>query len=83
MPWAIATSGDQETAGPVLALLEVPVVTRDAVDHVKPDPDLFLAAARLGVDMTNAIVIGDSIWDMLAERRARALSMGFLSGGYG
>jgi beta-phosphoglucomutase-like phosphatase (HAD superfamily) len=59
------------------------VVTRDAVDHVKPDPDLFLAAASLSVDMTNAIVIGDSIWDMLAERRARALSMGFLSGGYG
>ena len=31
---------------------EVPVVTRDAVEHAKPDPDLFLAAAaRLGVDI--------------------------------
>jgi phosphoglycolate phosphatase-like HAD superfamily hydrolase len=28
-------------------------------------------------------VIGDSIWDMLAARRARALGVGLLSGGYG
>jgi HAD superfamily hydrolase (TIGR01549 family) len=88
VPWAIATSGYQETAGPVLELLdvpaEVPVVTRDAVEHAKPDPDLFLAAAaRLGVDIAQAMVIGDSVWDMLAARRARALGVGFLSGGYG
>jgi HAD superfamily hydrolase (TIGR01549 family) len=88
VPWAIATSGYQETAGPVLELLavpaEVPVVTRDAVEHAKPDPDLFLAAAaRLGVDIAEAMVIGDSVWDMLAARRARALGVGLLSGGYG
>jgi HAD superfamily hydrolase (TIGR01509 family) len=88
VPWAIATSGYRETAGPVLNLLdvppEVPVVTRDAVAHAKPDPDLFLAAAaRLDIDITNAIVIGDSVWDMLAARRARALGVGLLSGGYG
>jgi HAD superfamily hydrolase (TIGR01549 family) len=87
-PWAIATSGYQETAGPVLELLdvpaEVPVVTRDAVEHAKPDPDLFLAAAaRLGVNIDQAMVIGDSVWDMLAARRARALGVGVLSGGYG
>jgi phosphoglycolate phosphatase-like HAD superfamily hydrolase len=28
-------------------------------------------------------VIGDSVWDMLAARRARALGIGLLSGGYG
>jgi phosphoglycolate phosphatase-like HAD superfamily hydrolase len=28
-------------------------------------------------------VIGDSIWDMLAAQRARALGVGLLSGGYG
>ena len=88
VPWAIATSGYRETADPVLELLDVPgdvtVITRDAVEHAKPDPDLFLAAAaRLGVDMANAMVIGDSVWDMLAARRARALGVGFLSGGYG
>ena len=88
VPWAIATSGYRESAGPVLELLgvapEVPVITRDATDRAKPDPDLFLAAAaRLDVDITNAMVIGDSVWDMLAARRARALGVGLLSGGYG
>ena len=88
VPWAIATSGRIESARPMLDLLgvadEVPVVTRDQVRHAKPDPDLFLAAAaRLGVDITHSIVIGDSVWDLLAARRARALGIGLLSGGYG
>jgi HAD superfamily hydrolase (TIGR01509 family) len=89
IPWAIATSGRIETAGPVLAKLgvdpgRVPVVTRDQVEYAKPDPDLFLAAAeRLGVDITTSYVVGDSIWDMLAARRAHALGIGLLSGGYG
>ena len=30
-----------------------------------------------------ATVVGDSVWDMLAARRARALGIGLLSGGYG
>jgi phosphoglycolate phosphatase-like HAD superfamily hydrolase len=63
---------------------EVPVVTRDQVAHAKPDPDLFLAAAaRLGDDVSDAVVVGDSVWDLLAARRARALGIGLLSGGYG
>lgn len=88
VPWAIATSGYIETAGPILRQLNVPagvpVVTRDQVAHAKPDPDLFLAAAsRLGVDITHSLVVGDSVWDLLAARRARALGLGLLSGGYG
>ena len=63
---------------------EVPVITRDQVRHAKPDPDLFLAAAeRLGVDIRASVVVGDSVWDLLAARRARALGVGLLSGGYG
>jgi len=62
----------------------VPIVTRDQVRYAKPDPDLFLAAAeRLGVPIENSVVVGDSIWDLLAARRARALGVGMLSGGYG
>jgi phosphoglycolate phosphatase-like HAD superfamily hydrolase len=54
------------------------------VERAKPDPDLFLAAAdRLGVDVTETVVVGDSVWDLLAARRARALGVGLLSGGYG
>jgi phosphoglycolate phosphatase-like HAD superfamily hydrolase len=54
------------------------------VERAKPDPDLFLAAAeKLDVDITNSIVVGDSVWDLLAAQRARALGVGLLSGGYG
>ena len=86
--WAVATSGLREAAQPTLDLLEVPagvpVVTRDQVAHAKPDPDLFLAAAaRLGVELSESVVVGDSVWDLLAARRARALGVGLLSGGYG
>src|SRR6202011_2345068 len=60
------------------------VITREDVAHAKPDPDLFLAAAeRLLVDITHSIVVGDSVWDLLAAQRARALGVGMLSGGYG
>jgi HAD superfamily hydrolase (TIGR01509 family) len=88
VPWAVATSGLMTAAQPTLELLEVPasvpVVTRDQVERAKPDPDLFLAAAeRLGVDVADAVVVGDSVWDLLAARRARALGIGLLSGGYG
>jgi HAD superfamily hydrolase (TIGR01549 family) len=88
VPWAIATSGYQESAGPVLQLLEppqdVPVITRDLVERAKPDPDLFLAAAdALGLDAETCVVVGDSVWDLLAARRARSLGIGMLSGGYG
>jgi phosphoglycolate phosphatase-like HAD superfamily hydrolase len=45
---------------------------------------LFLVAAqRLGVPISDAVVVGDSVWDLLAARRARALGVGLLSGGYG
>jgi HAD superfamily hydrolase (TIGR01509 family) len=86
--WAIATSGREGSARPALDMLGVSkdtvVVTRDMVAHAKPDPDLFQAAAvRLGVSIEHSIVIGDSVWDLLAARRARALGVGLLSGGYG
>jgi HAD superfamily hydrolase (TIGR01509 family) len=88
VPWAIATSGRRETAGPTLDMLgvpdDVPVITRDLVRRAKPDPDLFLAAAEaLGVPIEDCFVVGDSVWDLVAARRARALSIGLLSGGYG
>jgi HAD superfamily hydrolase (TIGR01509 family) len=88
VPYAIATSGRLESAQPSLQVLgigaEIPIITRDQVPHAKPDPDLFLAAAaRLGVEVADSIVVGDSVWDLLAARRARALGVGLLSGGYG
>ena len=88
VPHGIATSGRMESAGPALKALgvspDLPIITRDQVRYAKPDPDLFLAAAdRLGVSIHDSIVVGDSVWDLLAARRARALGVGLLSGGYG
>jgi phosphoglycolate phosphatase-like HAD superfamily hydrolase len=60
------------------------VITRDMVRYAKPDPDLFVEAARrLGTSTQGSYVIGDSIWDMYAAKRCGALGIGFLSGGYG
>ena len=88
VPFAIATSGRPEGARPALERLaigaEVPVITRQEVQRAKPDPDLFLAAAeRLNVPVGRAMVVGDSVWDLLAARRAGCLGVGLLSGGYG
>lgn len=86
--WAIATSGRERYARLALELLELPpdtpLVTRDQVRYAKPDPDLFLTAAELiRVAVDESIVVGDSVWDLLAATRARALGIGLLSGGYG
>jgi HAD superfamily hydrolase (TIGR01509 family) len=88
VPWAIATSGRMEFARRTLDLVgiapSVRVITRDQVARAKPDPDLFLAAAeRLDVDIETSVVVGDSVWDLLAAQRAKALGIGLLSGGYG
>jgi HAD superfamily hydrolase (TIGR01509 family) len=88
VPYAMATSGRLHSAQPALKLLnlspDVPVVTRDDVRHAKPDPDLFVAAAQqLKVPMNQCVIVGDSVWDMLAARRAWSLAVGLLSGGYG
>jgi len=89
LPWAIATSGRMETARANLKSLAIDleravVVTRDQVNYAKPDPDLFVEAARrLGTTTQGSYVIGDSIWDMIAAARCGALGIGLLSGGYG
>ncbi|MFC5829897.1 HAD family hydrolase [Nonomuraea insulae] len=88
VPWAIATSGYARTARLALGMLnlpdDTPMVTRDMVRRAKPDPDLFLAGAALAqVDPAHAMVVGDSVWDLLAARRAGSLGIGLLSGGYG
>jgi HAD superfamily hydrolase (TIGR01549 family) len=88
VPWAIATSGKLESARHSLQSLglgrEAIIITRDQVVYAKPDPDLFLESARrLGISIGDAVVVGDSVWDLLAARRARALSVALLSGGYG
>jgi HAD superfamily hydrolase (TIGR01509 family) len=88
VPWAIATSGGMENAQKAVEMLDagsnVKLITRDDVSHGKPFPDLFLTAAqKLKIDIHDCIVVGDSVWDLLASRRAHALGVGILAGGYG
>ena len=89
LPWAIGTSGRMITAEPNIRSLgldpsAITLVTRDQVNYAKPDPDLFVEAARrVGTTTQGSYVIGDSIWDMLAAARCGALGIGLLSGGYG
>jgi HAD superfamily hydrolase (TIGR01509 family) len=88
VPYAIATSGLPGGARPALERLgigpEIPIITRQEVQRAKPDPDLFLVAAqKLNVSIARAMVVGDSVWDLLAARRAGCLGIGLLSGGYG
>jgi HAD superfamily hydrolase (TIGR01509 family) len=85
--WAIATTGGKKQTQRLLKNLtisrKVPLVTGDDVANAKPSPDVFvLAAARLRVPVEDCIVTGDSIWDVLAAGRKRALPVGLLCGGY-
>jgi HAD superfamily hydrolase (TIGR01549 family) len=85
--WAIATTGSRKQTTRLLRDLKIPsrtiVITGDDVVKAKPSPDVFvLAAKRLGLQIENCIVVGDSPWDMLAAGRRRALAVGILAGGY-
>jgi HAD superfamily hydrolase (TIGR01509 family) len=84
----IATSGRRPEIDASLEALgvgeEAVVVERGDVARAKPEPDLFLECARrLGAPADECFVVGDAVWDLLAARRARMLSIGLLSGGYG
>lgn len=85
---AIATTGNRKQTLAMLEKLDVPdgtpLVTGDDVEKAKPSPDIFVAAAqRLNVPIGDCIVVGDSVWDLLAAGRKSALGVGLLSGGYG
>jgi HAD superfamily hydrolase (TIGR01509 family) len=86
--WAIATSGDKKTVDKLIKLLEiggeVPVITSEDVEVPKPSPSVFaVAAERLNAKLSDSIVVGDSVWDVLSAVRAKALGVGLLCGGYG
>jgi len=88
VPYGIATSGRRPEIDASLEALgvgeETLVVERGDVLRAKPEPDLFLACQQqLGVPVDECYVVGDAVWDLLAARRARMLSVGLLSGGYG
>jgi len=86
--FAIATTGNRKQTLLLLKKLRIPsrtpILTGDDVENAKPSPDIFVRAAeRLDVPIHDCIVVGDSVWDLLAAGRKGALGIGLLSGGYG
>jgi HAD superfamily hydrolase (TIGR01549 family) len=84
----IATSGRRPEIDASLEAIgaaeETVIVQRGDVARAKPEPDLFIECARrLDAAPDDCFVVGDAVWDILAARRARMLSIGLLSGGYG
>jgi HAD superfamily hydrolase (TIGR01549 family) len=88
VPWAIGTSSEPKASEPLLKQLHVPrsapVILAKKIARGKPNPDVFIAGARkLGVSLSDSVIIGDSVWDLVAAQRAKALGVGLLCGGSG
>lgn len=60
------------------------VTSADDVDEAKPDPGILeVALRRADATASDALMVGDSVWDMAAAARARIPSLGVLCGGVG
>jgi beta-phosphoglucomutase-like phosphatase (HAD superfamily) len=66
----------------IKTLVDITVSVDDA-KHSKPAPDIFLKAlAKLGVQASQAITIGDTPYDAEAALKAAIKPVGFLCGGF-
>jgi phosphoglycolate phosphatase-like HAD superfamily hydrolase len=58
------------------------VVSSSDVDQAKPDPGIIeRALSESGTARGRAVMVGDTVWDVIAARRARMPCIGVLSGG--
>src|SRR5215208_1429076 len=58
------------------------VVSSDEAEESKPAPDIFgLALERAGAAPEDAVVVGDSIWDIEAAKEAGVRAAGVRGGG--
>ena len=84
----LASSASAEDVDRYVVLLDADGVvsgttTRDDVGHSKPCPDIFEGAlARSGCSADQAVVIGDTPYDIIAARRAGIDAIAVLSGGF-
>lgn len=85
---ALATSASGEERDHYLELLEARDLvdlstSKDDVESSKPSPDIFAAAVeKAGVRPDQALVIGDTPYDVIAARRAGVGTIALLSGGF-
>jgi HAD superfamily hydrolase (TIGR01509 family) len=84
----LASSAKAEELEHYLTLLDARTLADDwtdssDVEQTKPEPDLLLAAlAKVDARAKDAVMIGDSVWDCRAAKRARVRSVGVLTGGF-
>jgi phosphoglycolate phosphatase-like HAD superfamily hydrolase len=83
----LATSAKDEEIGLMMDALGAgdvvsTVVSSGAVDRAKPDPGIVQKALdESGISPGCAVMVGDTVWDVLAAERAGIPCIGLLSGG--
>ena len=85
----LATSAPDSELQTLLTVLRTDVsvyavTSSEDVDTAKPDPGIIqVALDKAGVRPEDAVMVGDSVWDMKAAKRAGVRAIGVLSGGFG
>jgi len=85
---ALATSANPEELDHYVELLDAKdlidlTTSKGDVEATKPAPDIFAAAVdKAGIRPQEALVIGDTPYDVLAANRAGVQAIGLLSGGF-
>lgn len=82
----LASSGIKEQTEQLLRLVEGEdkldeATTSADADQSKPSPDLIEVAID-SVRGTDAVVVGDAVWDVKAAKEAGCLAVGLLTGGF-
>nr|WP_296764468.1 HAD family hydrolase [Rhodococcus sp. (in: high G+C Gram-positive bacteria)] len=83
----LATSAPEAELATLRDLLDVEgivsvVTSAEDADVAKPSPEIVeVALQRAGVDPANAVMIGDSVWDMKAATRVGVSGIGVRCGG--
>lgn len=85
----LATSAPEQELKILLGVLDVDdsiiaVTSADDVGTAKPAPDLIdVALEKASVSADDAVMVGDSVWDIESAKRAGVATIGLLSGGFG
>ncbi|MEV1131333.1 HAD family hydrolase [Agromyces sp. NPDC049794] len=83
----LATSAPDDELAVLLRTLDAEAsidatTSADDVGPAKPEPDIIeVALQRAGADAADAVLVGDSTWDMIASGRAGVRAYGLRSGG--
>jgi HAD superfamily hydrolase (TIGR01549 family) len=85
---ALASSGDPQFSEEAVDLLGVRddievLTTSEDVDDSKPEPDLLGETLRRMGEVSRAVLVGDTVYDVESAKRAGMPCIAVLTGGYG